>query len=70
MEWINIEVKKLPDPQKYIYGFSLPAISHLYGYGFIVRGFIEEWIFTNDHKNFYNTSSVIYWMPLPSPPKE
>lgn len=70
MEWINIEDSPLPKPDKYISGYSIPVISKLYGFGFVVKGFYGGWSFTTDHKNYTGLSHITHWMHLPvSPPK-
>jgi len=64
-EWISIKDKPLPCPEKYITGFTLPAISRLYGYGVIQKTFMGGWCFTKNHKNCGSLNTVTHWMPLP-----
>jgi len=65
MNWVSIKDTPLPDPEKYITGFTLPAISRLYGYGVIQKGVIGPWCFTTDHKRYAPAYTVTHWMPLP-----
>lgn len=71
MEWINVKEKPLPDPKKYKAEYCIPAISKLFGYGFIIRSILgEKWDFTNDHKYYRSLEHVTHWMLLPKKPKE
>lgn len=70
MEWINIKDQPIPNGKDKLSGYSLPAVSFLYGHGFLVKGFTGEWSFTVDHKYYKNLASVTHWMPLPEAPKE
>ncbi len=60
--------KPIPKKDEYISGFCLPAISRLYGYGYLVKEFPGVWSFMTCKKIFVNISSVTHWMPLPEEP--
>lgn len=69
IEWLSVEDHPLPNAEPYINGFCIPAISLLYGFGFIVKNIFNEWSYTTDHKYYVGTHSVTHYLSLPQPPK-
>ena len=66
MEWISVKDKDLPSADKYITGFSFPAIHIYYGFGLVQKQITGDWAFTNNHKYLSDVTNVTHWIDLPS----